>query len=122
MPCLIILSALSSCTKHEKSVHLAYGSSVNGIFITKAQYGKNWPFRLDSLYLFRGEKSDVYVERLDTIYAVNSEASDKADSGEFGSFQQWHLVIKNPTIEQIKVKEEIALLGLKQWVNYLNRN
>ncbi|MBR7207793.1 hypothetical protein KB206_04130 [Microvirga sp. STS02] len=101
--------------------HEAYGTSINGLLITKAQYEAKWPFRLDSLYLFRGEKSDVYVERKDTIYAVNSIASDKADSGEFGSFQQWHLIVKNPTIDQIKAKNEIERLGLEQWVNFLNR-
>ncbi|MBH8568057.1 hypothetical protein [Hymenobacter negativus] len=52
---------------------------------------------------------------------MNSIASDKADSGEFGSFQQWHLIVKNPTIDQIKAKNEIERLGLEQWVNFLNR-
>lgn len=119
---LINLSAILGCTKHKKGLHLANGVPVDGVLLTIAQYGKKWPFRLDSLYLFRGEKSDVYVERLDTIYAVNSEASDKADSGEFGSYQQWNLVVKNYTTDQYKTKQEIELLGLKQWVNHLNRN
>ena len=104
---------------------MANGIPVDGILLIKAQYGRNWPFRLDSLYLFRGEKSDVYMVRMDTIYAVNGEASDKADSGEFGRFQQWHLVVENPTIEQMRTKKEIELLGLEQleqWVNTLNRN
>ena len=118
---LITFSAILGCTKHEKGVHLANGISVDGVLLTKAQYETNWPFRLDSLYLFRGEKSDVCVERMDTVYAVNSIASDKADSGEFGHFQQWHLVVKNPTADQVKAKQEIELLGLKQWVNNLNR-
>jgi hypothetical protein len=115
-----ILFALG-CTKNKKGIHTAYGMPIDGILITKAQYGAKWPFRLDSLYLFCGEKSDVYVKRKDTIYAVNSIASDKADSGEFGGYQQWHLIVKNPTTDQIKTKDEIERLGLKQWVNNLNR-
>ena len=119
---LIAFSVILSCTKHEKGVHLANGSPVDGVLLTKAQYGTSWPFRLDSLYLFRGEKSDVYVERMDTIYAVNNIASDMADSGEFGSFQQGNLMVKNYTADQYQTKHEIELLGLKQWVNYLNRH
>ena len=118
---LIVFSVVLGCTKYEKGIHLANGSPVDGILITKAQYGTNWPFRLDSLYLFRSEKSDVYIERMDTIYAVNDIASDMADSGEFGSFQQWNLVVKNPTNKQIRIKKEIELLGLKQWENNLMR-
>lgn len=97
------------------------GKPVDGLLITKAQYGTRWPFRLDSLYLFRGEKLDVYVEKEGHIYAVNNIASDKADSGEFGGYQQWKLIVDNPSPEQRKAKEEIELLGLKQWVNHLKR-
>jgi hypothetical protein len=118
---LMAFAVIIGCTKREKGVHLANGSPVDGVLITKAQYGTNWPFRLDSLYMFRGEKSDVYVEKMDTVYAVNSIASDIADSEEIDSFQQWNLIVKNYTTDQYKTKQEIELLGLKQWVNKLNR-
>ena len=118
---LTVLLGLTGCAKNRKCIHTAYGMPIDGLLITKAQYGATWPFRLDSLYLFRGEKSDVYVEKKDTIYAVNSIASDKADSEEFGRYQQWHLIVENPTTDQIKTKGEIEQLGLKQWVNNLNR-
>ena len=121
MVSLIAFSVVLGCAKHEKGIHIANGIPVDGVLLTKAQYGTNWPFRLDSLYLFRGERSDVYVERMDTVYAVNSIASDMADSGEFSSFRQWSLMVKNYTADQYKTKQEIELLGLEQWENKLHR-
>jgi hypothetical protein len=119
--CLIGLLLLTSCSKGKHGAHSINGEEVFGTLITKAQYGPKWPFSADSLYLFRGEKFDVYTERKDTIYALNSVASDRVDAGEFGDFQMWHLMIKNPNYEQMKTKEEIEKLGMAQMVNILSR-
>jgi hypothetical protein len=115
------LIVLCNCTKPKNAFNTVYGQHVDGILITKKEYRERWPFKVDSLYLFRGEKLDVYVAKNNVAYAVNSIASDMADSGEFGSFQQWHLIVKNPSTEQINTRNEIEKLGLSQWVNYLRR-
>jgi hypothetical protein len=66
-------------------------------------------------------KYDVYTKRNDTVYALNSAASDKVDVGEFGDFPMWHIVVKNPNYEQLKTKEGIEKYGTAQMANTLNR-
>ncbi len=111
----------SSCNKSHHWISTVTGERINGTLITKSQYGSKWPFKRDSLYLFRGEKDDVYVERQDTVYAINSIASDKGDSQEVSSYQMWHLIVSNPSDEQIKTREEIEKLGMRQPTNFLSR-
>jgi hypothetical protein len=118
---LLGLLLITSCSKAKHGAHIINGEEVFGTLITKAQYGPKWPFSADSLYLFRGEKYDIYAERRDTVYALNSVGSDRVDAGEFGDFQMWHLVVKDPNHEQLKTKEQIEKLGMVQMTNTLKR-
>lgn len=113
--------AFFGCNKSHHWISTVTGEKINGTLITKSQYGSECPFKRDSLYLFRGDKDDVYVERQDTVYAINSIASDKGDLQEVSSYQMWYFIVNNPSAEQIKARKEIERLSMKQPVNQLNR-
>ncbi|WP_354585670.1 DUF2511 domain-containing protein [Hymenobacter sp. UYCo722] len=90
--CLVIFTILLLACKSRLQT-----SSEDGELITKAKYGRAWPFRTDSLRLFCGveKEADIYVERKGNIYALNSKASDMADSEEVDAFRPWVILMKS---------------------------